>query len=647
MSALAGFSLLDFCLFSTICVGTLAYYQYKQFTEKKPEKLPQDDRIKVVVVTGCDRGLGQFMAGAWSKQNGYLVVACTLSDKGSRSFENDNIIAVQCDVTQDDQVKAMKEQVQRLLEERNAVLYSIVNNAGIADPANFLFHDSVEIPKRIMEVNYFGQLCVTQELLPLMLMTSNVVGGKIFNMSSVCGVSSSPGNGSYSASKFAVEAWSDALRLELDQFGIQVVTIRPGQIATGIQSDWISHYVKNFRAAPAQIQNLHGGSAFADKMEEGIKSSIASHGRPELVVDKMTELLLQSDHKNLDCSYFVGSDAKTFWRALYILPTAVVHTIKRSVLTIHPLLPELPPAGAVAHVTITCRDLQKSLTFYKALGFETLGPEEHGCQFLQFNPAKNGKWESRFLLKEDKNMPERQACSDAGMTRICMLTNSVDAHMKELEKHGIKPIASPATSGGMKLVVYKDPDGFAVYFDEIGGLIGAIIGAQLWWNKRPYPFAFHWSMNVTDHKKILPMFEEMGFKTMSDQNKDQVVNGLLPAFNIDADTTVIDWIRLCSHPKDGIVTTIMNCTNPRSSINEASANNAMTISAPMLRRPWPRPRRWECTWKRTSPHTESSQSMAMCRLRQHTWNRAAVKLNFAVSPTENYAEGVFVTPELK
>ncbi|CAB9498090.1 Short-chain dehydrogenase/reductase family 9C member 7 [Seminavis robusta] len=515
------------------------------------------------------------MAEAWSKQNGYLVVACTLSDKSS--FEHDNIIAVQCDVTQDNQVKAMKEQVQCLLEERNAVLYSIVNNAGIADPGNFLFHDSVEIPKKVMEVNYFGQLRVTQALLPLMLMTSKVVGGKIFNMSSVCGVSSGAGNGSYSASKFAVEAWSDSLRLELDPFGIQVVKIRPGQIATDIQSDWISHFVKNFQAAPAQIQKLHGGSVFTDKMEEGVKS-MGSHGRPELVVDTMTELLLQNDHKKLDCSYFIGSDAKTFWRALYVLPTAVVHTLKRSALTIHPLLPEIPPAGAVAHVTITCRDLRKSLIFYKALGFETLGPAEHGCQFLQFNPAKNGKWESRFLLKEDKDMPERQACSDAGMTRICMLTNSVDAHMKELEKHGIKPIASPAISDGMKLVVYNDPDGFTVYFDEIGGLLGAIIGAQLWWKKRPYPFAFHWSMNVTDHKKILPMFEEMGFKTMSDQNKDQVLNGLLPAFNIDPGTTVIDWIRLCSHPKGGIVTTIMNWTNPRSSINEASANNAMTIS---------------------------------------------------------------------
>ena len=483
-------------------------------------------------------------------------------------------------VTSDKDVAIMKTKVESILQDKQAVLYAIVNNAGIADPGDFVFHSTLDIPKKVMDVNYFGQLRVTQALLPLMLTTSREAGGKIFNMSSVCGASASAGNFSYNASKFAVEAWSDSLRVELAPFGIQVVKIRPGRIQTDIQSDWNEGYKRNYSQAPEQIQNLYGGHQFVKSIEKTMASASSSSGntynQPQLVVDTMSELLFGNDG-DLKPYYWVGSDAKTFWNALYCLPVSVSTMIK-SYLAFPPATPTLPPIDAVAHVTIRVRNLTRSLEFYQTLGFATLGPEVGGCQFLEFNPSNNGKWESLVLLKEDKDMPERQACTDGGATRLCMLTKSVEATMAELGKSGIEPIAPMATDKAEKLVAYEDPDGFVVYFVEFGGILGMIVGLQLWWNKRPYPFHFHWSMNVTDHASVLKMLEGVGFKTLSDQNKDQILNGLLPAFKIDPDTTVIDWVRLCISPKGGIVATIMNWISPRTTINAASDTNAMTIS---------------------------------------------------------------------
>ncbi|GAX14213.1 3-hydroxybutyrate dehydrogenase [Fistulifera solaris] len=232
------------------------------------------------------------------------------------------------------EIKQMAHAVEELLsKDPNSALYAIVNNAAIADPSDFLFDPTISTYRNIMDVNFFGMLRVTQALLPIMLRTSSH-GARILNMSSVCGAVASPSNAGYSASKFAVEAWSDALRTELAPFDIAVTKIRPGQIRTQIQVDWQTNYVKNFDAAPTTIQELYGGGAFRNQVLDTFqninKQSSAIIGDPSMVIEVLNDILTLPSNE-IEPYYWVGSDAKILWRALSMLPVAVADTIKRAI----------------------------------------------------------------------------------------------------------------------------------------------------------------------------------------------------------------------------------------------------------------------------------------------------------------------------
>jgi NAD(P)-dependent dehydrogenase (short-subunit alcohol dehydrogenase family) len=107
----------------------------------------------------------------------------------------------------------------------------LVNNAGIGFVAPMEEISLADI-RRQYETNVFGVVRVTQHVLPGMRARRR---GRIVNMSSLAGKVSSPLFGAYSSSKFALESISDAWRLELDQFGIQVILIEPGIIPSGME----------------------------------------------------------------------------------------------------------------------------------------------------------------------------------------------------------------------------------------------------------------------------------------------------------------------------------------------------------------------------------------------------------------------------
>jgi NAD(P)-dependent dehydrogenase (short-subunit alcohol dehydrogenase family) len=340
-------SLTNFSFFLAVCGAATAYHSIskavataKKLTAKRPPPTKEDSKKKLVVISGCDRGFGYLLAEALLKETDYLVLALALTEKGVRalrSLDDDEaktspqLFASRCDVTSEDDVQRVGETVRRILVEQDAVLYSLVNNAGVASAGDFLFYGDISVYQKVMNVNFFGHLRMTQTLLPAMLETSRILTEhpRIINISSVCGVSASPSNSSYNASKFALEAWSDAIRLELEPFHIKVVKIRPGQIDTQIQKDWATTYLDNFAKAPPIIQELYGGHAF----EESAKAALKVIGggpksAPEIVTDSLLNALTMR-HDKLQPAYFVGTDAETLWRALGALPTSVSDSVKR------------------------------------------------------------------------------------------------------------------------------------------------------------------------------------------------------------------------------------------------------------------------------------------------------------------------------
>jgi len=182
-------------------------------------------RDKTVIVTGASSGIGRETAIAFAHADANLVLAsrneqalnalaAELAPLGRR------ILVIPTDVSQRATVEAM---VQRAAAEMGGVDI-LVNNAGLGLNA-LLAEGSMTNIRRLFEVNVFGALHCIQAVVPYMRKQGS---GQIINVSSVAGKIATPRHGAYAATKFALTAISDALRLELADYGIIVITVYPG-----------------------------------------------------------------------------------------------------------------------------------------------------------------------------------------------------------------------------------------------------------------------------------------------------------------------------------------------------------------------------------------------------------------------------------
>ena len=176
---------------------------------------------QVVFITGCSTGIGRDLAERLSR-SGYTVVATARKVEALDRLQA--ALKLPLDVTQP---ASVQEAVARTLA-RFGRIDVLVNNAGYAI-RGAVEDVPVEQAEAMFDANVFGVMRMIQAVVPHMRERSS---GRIINISSVAGKLVTPANGTYSATKFALEALSDALRLELAPFGIQVVAIEPGSIKT-------------------------------------------------------------------------------------------------------------------------------------------------------------------------------------------------------------------------------------------------------------------------------------------------------------------------------------------------------------------------------------------------------------------------------
>jgi NAD(P)-dependent dehydrogenase (short-subunit alcohol dehydrogenase family) len=179
--------------------------------------------MKVVLITGCSSGIGAATARRLS-QAGHLVYASARQPETLAELTAAGCRAVPLDVTDEDSMAAAVRQV----EDEQGRLDVLINNAGygLYGPVEQLSPDEL---RRQFETNLFGLVRLCQLVLPGMRARRT---GRIINVSSMGGRTVLPGGGAYHASKYAVEAISDALRIEVRRFGIDVVLIEPGVVRT-------------------------------------------------------------------------------------------------------------------------------------------------------------------------------------------------------------------------------------------------------------------------------------------------------------------------------------------------------------------------------------------------------------------------------
>ena len=179
---------------------------------------------RAVLVTGCSSGIGRATAERLAR-SGWTVYASARKLESIAPLEEAGCRLLQLDVTDEDSMRAAIEEVERA----ERAVGALVNNAGYSQ-SGAVETISLDEARRQFETNVFGLARLTQLVLPGMRRQG---WGRVVNVSSMGGRLTFPGGGWYHASKYAVEAMSDALRFEVQGFGIDVVVIEPGLIRTG------------------------------------------------------------------------------------------------------------------------------------------------------------------------------------------------------------------------------------------------------------------------------------------------------------------------------------------------------------------------------------------------------------------------------
>ncbi len=172
----------------------------------------------VAIVTGGNSGIGLCTAKALRDRG------CTVYEFSRRTIENDGIVHITADVTDE---AAVKSAVAEVLEKEGRIDI-VVNSAGFGISGAVEFTELSEA-KRQMDVNFFGMVNVNKALLPIMRKAGK---GRIVNISSVAAAAHIPFQTYYSASKAAIESYTCALANEVRPYGISVTAIQPGDITT-------------------------------------------------------------------------------------------------------------------------------------------------------------------------------------------------------------------------------------------------------------------------------------------------------------------------------------------------------------------------------------------------------------------------------
>jgi NAD(P)-dependent dehydrogenase (short-subunit alcohol dehydrogenase family) len=211
--------------------------------------------VPTVLITGCSTGIGEECALRLNRMGWHVFAGVRREEDGAalrvRARNKSLLTPVLLDVTDSASIYSAMQVLDSAVGDDG--LDGLVNNAGIAIAAPLEFLPIEELRKQL-EVNVIGQIAVTQAAIPLLRKAQ----GRIVNIGSVSGRISTPLLGPYSASKFALDALSDTLRMELQPWHIHVAYVQPGGIATPIWTKALADADRVGQQLPEGAQALYG-----------------------------------------------------------------------------------------------------------------------------------------------------------------------------------------------------------------------------------------------------------------------------------------------------------------------------------------------------------------------------------------------------
>lgn len=254
-----------------------------------------------VLVTGASRGIGRAAAESLAARGWHVFAGVRNPDDAPPGTT-----PVIVDLTDDAQVAALRDALPERLD-------AVVNNAGVvvAGPVEAL---TAEDLRRQLDINVVGQVAVTKAVLPKL----RAAGGRIVFVSSVSGRISTPMTGAYTASKFALEAIADAMRVELRPWGIPVSLVEPGAIDTDMWQTAPEMIEETNAALAPEYRELYAGHV--DGMRKTVRFIQKQASPPQTVVAAIEKALTADRPK---ARYVVGVDSRAQLAAKALLPTRV------------------------------------------------------------------------------------------------------------------------------------------------------------------------------------------------------------------------------------------------------------------------------------------------------------------------------------
>lgn len=282
---------------------------------------------ELVAVTGASTGIGAATAREMGRR-GFHVLAGVRRERDADAIRAPGIEPVIIDVTIPDHIQALVARVRD--DPQRRTLRALVNNAAIQ--ANVPIEAfPVEQWRRMFEVNLFGQVAVTQALLPALLRSK----GRVVNISSVGGRVAMPTYGPYAGTKFALEAVSDSLRRELAPSGVRVVVVEPGAVHTEMLGRAIATATELVSTMTPEQRGRYGGLVHAvnaqaiSSTESGLPASAAASVIAKAVTARRPRT-----------RYTVGRDAALITRMVRFLPDGALDRV-----LVAALRPHFPKAG--------------------------------------------------------------------------------------------------------------------------------------------------------------------------------------------------------------------------------------------------------------------------------------------------------------
>jgi NAD(P)-dependent dehydrogenase (short-subunit alcohol dehydrogenase family) len=254
---------------------------------------------KVAVVTGSSSGIGLLTAVELAL-NGYRVVATMrnlesrgrLEEAAQKAGVRDRLDLRRLDITEFDSLPGAVEAIVR----DHGRVDVLVNNAGFS-VAGFAEDMALDELRHQLETNFFGNVAMTKAVLPVMRAQKS---GHIITVTSVAGRLGQPMLSAYCASKYALEGWSESLRIETHSLGIRVVLVEPGSYDTDI-------WTRNVMIAKGALDPAAPNKERSQRFAEFIKNS-ARHRRDAREVAKLIVRIARDPNPKL--RYLIGTDAK-------------------------------------------------------------------------------------------------------------------------------------------------------------------------------------------------------------------------------------------------------------------------------------------------------------------------------------------------